>query len=71
MVTIEEWFTTLPPLTRFWLMSAVVTGLLAALGVPVYPYLTLNWNAVLGSLQVCYRSIARSLKTVRAHSPAT
>jgi len=52
MVTIEEWYTNLPPLTRFWLASAVVTGLMAALGVPVYPYLELNWNSVLSSLQV-------------------
>ena len=54
MVTIEEWYTGLPPLTRFWLTSAVVTGLMGALGVPIYPYLELNWSAVIYNLHVSY-----------------
>ena len=52
MVTIEQWYNGLPPLTRFWLMSAVVTGLLSKLGTPIAHYIYLDWDEVIYHFQV-------------------
>jgi len=52
MVSIEEWYKSLPPLTRCWFTGSVITAVLITTGIPPAFYLSLDWTQVLKHLQI-------------------
>jgi len=52
MVSIEAWYSGLPPLTKIWFTGALITGVIITLGIPPVAYIALKWDAVLKNLQV-------------------
>lgn len=52
MATPQQWYQGLPPLTRYWLTAAVVTGFACRFGALPLNWLHLDWTLILTKLQV-------------------
>lgn len=47
-----EWYAALPPITKAWFTSAILTGVAAKLEILDYKLLLLNWIKVIDKLHV-------------------